>query len=38
METATGIEDIDVAMMTDKPSPELTVADTGDGPERDPGG
>ena len=38
METATGIEDIDVAMMTDEPSPELPFADTGGGSERDPVG
>ena len=35
METATGIEDIDVAMMTDEPSPELPVPDAGGGSERD---
>jgi hypothetical protein len=35
MEAATGIEDIDVAMMTDEPSPDPTVADTGGGTERD---
>ena len=35
METATGIEDIDVTMMTDEPSPEPSVADTGGGTERE---
>ena len=35
METVTGIEDLDPATMTDEPSPELPVADTGGGTERD---
>jgi hypothetical protein len=35
MAEAAGAEDIDVAMMTDEPSPDAPVADTGGGSERD---